>query len=167
MTVRAFTSDSRVAGIGTPTPYTQPIDFQAYLVDAPQDGMFTLDRSVFTDPQLFDLEMRYIFEGSWIYLAHESQLPRPHDFYTTTIGRQPIILMRNHQGEIGGFLNACPHRGAAVCLSKRGNQKVLTCPYHGWSFNTNGTLISVKDHSSGAYPEAFERFDHGLTRVPR
>jgi benzoate/toluate 1,2-dioxygenase alpha subunit len=129
--------------------------------------MFTVDRNIFTDPIIFDLEMKYIFEGTWIYLAHESQLRQPHDFYTTAIGRQPIILMRNQLGEIGGFLNACPHRGATVCLSKRGNQKVLTCPYHGWSFNTNGTLVSVKDHAAGAYPPSFDRFDHGLTRVPR
>jgi benzoate/toluate 1,2-dioxygenase alpha subunit len=142
-------------------------DVQAYVVDDPQEGMFTVDRALFSDPEIFELEMKYIFEGNWVYLAHESQLPRPHDFYTTTIGRQPVVLMRNQAGEIGGFLNACPHRGATVCLVKRGNQKILTCPYHGWSFNTSGMLVSVKDHATGAYPESFERLDHGLARVPR
>ena len=142
-------------------------DFPSYIVDRPEDGMFTVDRALFSDPELFELEMKYIFEGTWIYLAHESQLPRPHDFVTTTIGRQPVVLMRNQAGEIGGFINACPHRGAAVCLTKRGNQKILTCPYHGWSFNTNGALVGVKDHATGAYSEAFERLDHGLTRIPR
>jgi benzoate/toluate 1,2-dioxygenase alpha subunit len=146
----------------------QPVrDLHAYIMDHPEEGMFTIDRALFTDPELFELEMKYIFEGTWIYLAHESQLPRPHDFFTTTIGRQPVMLMRNQAGEIGGFINACPHRGATVCLTKRGNQKVLTCPYHGWSFNTNGALVSVKDHATGAYPEAFERQEHGLTRLPR
>ncbi len=142
-------------------------DVRTYIVDTPEEGMFTVDRALFSDPGLFELEMKYIFEGTWIYLAHESQLPRPHDFYTTTIGRQPVVLMRNQAGEIGGFLNACAHRGATVCLTKRGNQKILTCPYHGWSYNTSGALVSVKDHATGAYPEAFERLDHGLTRVPR
>ncbi len=142
-------------------------DFQAYIVDHSEEGVFTVDRAIFSDPAIFELEMKYIFEGSWIYLAHESQVPRPHDFFTTTIGRQPVILMRNQAGEVGGFLNTCPHRGATVCLTKRGNQKVLTCPYHGWSFNTSGALVSVKDHTTGAYPEAFDRLDHGLTRVPR
>jgi benzoate/toluate 1,2-dioxygenase alpha subunit len=111
--------------------------------------------------------MHYIFEGTWIYLAHESQLPQPNDFFTTTMGRQPVILMRNQAGDIGGFINTCPHRGATVCLAKRGNQKILTCPYHGWSFNTNGSLVSVKDHASGAYPASFEGLDHGLARLPR
>jgi benzoate/toluate 1,2-dioxygenase alpha subunit len=142
-------------------------DVRAYIVDRPEEGMFTVDRALFRDPELFELEMKYIFEGTWVYLAHESQLPCPHDFYTTTIGRQPVVLMRNQAGEIGCFLNACPHRGATVCLAKRGNQKVLTCPYHGWSYNTSGALVGVKDHATGAYPEAFERLDHGLARVPR
>jgi len=167
MTPRVFTPDGRRPGVDSPLARTPTRDVQSYIVDSPQDGMFTVDRNIFTDPAIFDLEMKYIFEGTWIYLAHESQLPKPHDFYTTAIGRQPIILMRNQHGEIGGFLNACPHRGATVCLSKRGNQKVLTCPYHGWSFNTNGTLVSVKDHAAGAYPQSFDRFDHGLARVPR
>jgi benzoate/toluate 1,2-dioxygenase alpha subunit len=142
-------------------------DFQAYLVDRPEEGVFTVDRAIFSDPAIFELEMQYIFEGSWLYLAHESQVARPHDFFTTVIGRQPVVLMRNQAGEIGGFLNACAHRGATVCLTKRGNQKILTCPYHGWSYNTSGALVSVKDYASGAYPEAFDRLDHGLARVPR
>jgi benzoate/toluate 1,2-dioxygenase alpha subunit len=167
MSIQVGTSDTRSVRHNTTHLSPSTPDFEAYVVDDPHEGMFTVDRNIFTDPGIFDLEMKYIFEGTWIYLAHESQLPRPHDFYTTTIGRQPIILMRNQLGEIGGFLNACPHRGATVCLSKRGNQKVLTCPYHGWSFNTNGTLVSVKDHAAGAYPPSFDRFDHGLTRVPR
>ena len=112
-------------------------DFQSYIVDRPEDGMFTVDRALFRDPELFELEMKYIFEGTWVYLAHESQVARPHDFYTTTIGRQPVVLMRNQAGEIGGFLNACAHRGATVCLTKRGNQKILTCPYHGWSLKAS------------------------------
>jgi benzoate/toluate 1,2-dioxygenase alpha subunit len=142
-------------------------DFHTYVVDRLGEGQFTIDRALFTDPDLFELEMKYIFEGTWIYLAHESQLPRPHDFFTTIMGRQPVVLMRNQAGEIGCFINACPHRGATVCLTKRGNQKILTCPYHGWSFNSNGALVSVKDHANGAYPELFERQDHGLTRIPR
>lgn len=139
--------------------------FDDYVVDG--EGMFTVDRAVFTDPGLFELEMQYIFEGTWIYLAHESQLPRPHDFLTTTIGRQPIILMRDEHGEVGGFINTCPHRGARLCVERSGHRKILTCPYHGWCFSNNGMLVNIKDEASGAYPTGFSHLDHGLKRVPR
>ncbi len=167
MGTHTLESEARHTGLDGTRARQPARDLQAYIVDNPQQGLFTVDRALFSDPELFELELKYIFEGTWVYLAHESQVSRPHDFYTTSIGRQPVILMRNQAGEIGGFLNACPHRGATVCLVKRGNQKVLTCPYHGWSFNTNGALVGVKDHATGAYPEAFERLDHGLTRIPR
>ncbi len=157
---------------GTGLNGRQPIgdlerDVHDYIMDQPEQGMFTVDRDVFRDPRVFDLEMQHIFEGSWIYLAHESQLARPHDFFTTSMGRQPVLLMRDKAGQIGAFINACPHRGATVCQLKRGNQRVLTCPYHGWSFNTAGALISVKDHANGAYPAAFEEQSHGLTPIAR
>ena len=54
-------------------------DVGDYIVDRPEQGVFTVDRDVFRDPRIFDLEMQHIFEGSWIYLAHESQLARPYD----------------------------------------------------------------------------------------
>lgn len=139
--------------------------FGGYIVDA--EGMFSVDRSVFSDPGVFDLEMQYVFEGNWIYLAHESQLPRPHDFYTTTIGRQPVILIRDENGEIGGFINTCPHRGATLCQERSGHRKTLTCPYHGWCFSSSGALINMKDDETGAYPDGFSRLDHGLMRIPR
>src|SRR4051812_8862987 len=67
-------SEVRHAGRGA-TPERQPThDVQSYLVDSPEEGMFTVDRALFSDPELFELEMRYIFEGTWVYLAHESQV---------------------------------------------------------------------------------------------
>ncbi len=98
---------------------------RGYIRDQPEQGVFTVDRDVFRDPRIFDLEMQHIFEGSWLYLAHESQLARPHDFFTTRMGRQPVLLMRDKAGKLGAFINACPHRGATVCQIKRGNQRVL------------------------------------------
>jgi len=98
MGIQVGTSGTRSARHNTTHLSPSTPDFEAYVEDDPQDGMFTVDRNIFTDPVIFDLEMKYIFEGTWIYLAHESQLLRHHDFYTTTIGRQPIILMRNQLG---------------------------------------------------------------------
>ncbi|NIV74917.1 MAG: Rieske 2Fe-2S domain-containing protein, partial [Gammaproteobacteria bacterium] len=95
-----------------------------------------VDRRIFTDPDLFELELRFIFEGTWIYLAHESQIPNPNDFMTGHMGRQPIILNRNASGELGGFINACAHRGSTLVQKKRGNLPFFACPFHGWCFDS-------------------------------
>lgn len=88
--------------------------------------------------------MKYIFEGNWVYLAHESQIPNNNDYYTTYIGRQPIIIARNRNGELNAMINACSHRGAQLCRYKRGNKATYTCPFHGWTFNNSGKLLKVK-----------------------
>ena len=86
------------------------------LVENYETGEFKLHRSVFTDKTLFDLEMKYIFEGNWVYLAHESQVKDKNDYFTTHIGRQPVIVARNRNGELNAMINACSHRGAQVAV---------------------------------------------------
>ncbi|HKR92753.1 Rieske 2Fe-2S domain-containing protein [Novosphingobium sp.] len=136
------------------------------VVDDPETGLFRCRRDVFTDPELFELEMKYIFEGNWVYLAHESQVANKNDYYTTWIGRVPVILTRGKDGEIGCVVNACAHRGAKLCRRKRGNVPLFVCPFHGWSFKTDGTLLRAKDASTGAYPDSFDHEgSHDLTRV--
>ncbi|RLA10709.1 MAG: benzoate 1,2-dioxygenase large subunit, partial [Gammaproteobacteria bacterium] len=62
-----------------------------YIEERQADGVARVNRSIFTDPDLFELEMEKIWEGNWIYLAHESQIPNPNDFMTLFMGRTPII----------------------------------------------------------------------------
>lgn len=136
--------------------------------DNAETGLFRCKRNIFTDPELFELEMRYIFEGNWIYLAHESQIPNNNDYFTTFMGRQPIFIARNRQGELNAFVNACSHRGAMICRHKRGNKATYTCPFHGWTFNNNGKLLKVKDPDGAGYPDQFNTDgSHDLTRVAR
>ena len=131
-------------------------------------GIWRVGRDIFTDPDLFELEMKHIFEGNWIYLAHESQVPNPNDYFTTTMGRQPIVIARSKSGELNAFINACAHRGAMLCRHKRGNKSNYTCPFHGWTFANTGKLVSVKDPRGAGYPEAFNKDgSHDLTPVAR
>ncbi|QTH59724.1 benzoate 1,2-dioxygenase large subunit [Corynebacterium hindlerae] len=138
------------------------------LENEPDKGIIRVNRAIFTDPELFELEMKYLFEGNWIYLAHESQIPNPGDYFTTYMGRQPIVITRSKDGELNALINACSHRGAMLCRRKTDNRTTLTCPFHGWTFSNDGSLIKVKDEKDGAYPENF-RTDgsHDLRRVPR
>src|SRR3984957_20940024 len=91
-------------------------------------GTSQVHRSVYTDPAIFDLEMKYIWERVWIYVGHESQLKKAGDYITGSLGRQPIFAIRDKQGDIGVFANACSHRGAMLCRLSHGNARILACP---------------------------------------
>lgn len=141
---------------------------QTAVVDDPEKGVFRCRRDIFTDPDLFEIEMKHIFEGNWVYLAHESQIGSSNDWFSTWIGRVPVIIARTKAGELGAFVNACSHRGAALCRRKRGNTPIFVCPFHGWSFTNNGKLLKAKDESTGAYPDSFNTDgSHDLTKLAR
>nr|MBA2689900.1 Rieske 2Fe-2S domain-containing protein [Burkholderiales bacterium] len=142
-------------------------NFLDMIVDNPQDGTFAVSRRLFTDPQLFELELKNIFEGHWLYLAHASQLPRPGDYFTTMMGRRSVLLTRDKGGKIHGFLNACAHRGTALCQSERGNKKHFVCPYHGWVYDAAGRNLDVKDRAAGGYPVQFLQRSQDLTPIAR
>ncbi|MDX9844838.1 MAG: benzoate 1,2-dioxygenase large subunit [Aquabacterium sp.] len=138
------------------------------LVEDHEQQIYQLNRAAFTDAELFDLEMKHIFEGNWIYLAHESQIPNVNDYLTTYIGRQPIVITRNKAGELNAIINACSHRGATLCRHKKGNKANFTCTFHGWTFNNSGKLLKVKDASNAGYPESFNKdCSHDLKKVAR
>ncbi|NWD64340.1 Rieske 2Fe-2S domain-containing protein [Pseudomonas sp. IPO3774] len=134
----------------------------------PATGVFRCRRDIFTDPDLFALEMKHIFEGGWVYLAHESQVPEINDYFTTWIGRQPVVITRDKHGTLHGLVNACAHRGAMLCRRKQGNKGSFTCPFHGWTFSNAGKLLKVKDAKTGAYPDSFDcDGSHDLKRLGR
>ena len=138
------------------------------LIEDHENGIYRAKRSIFTDEDLFDLEMKHIFEGNWVYLAHDSQIPNVGDYFTTYIGRQPIIISRDKQGGLNALINACSHRGAMLCRRKTDNRTTFTCPFHGWTFNNTGKLLKVKDPRDAGYPEQFNKEgSHDLTKVAR
>jgi len=132
----------------------------------PAEGIHRVDRQIFTDEEIFELEMEHIFEGNWVYLAHESQLPEIGDYFTTYIGRQPVVITRDKEGELHCLINACAHRGAMLCRKKTDNRTTFTCPFHGWTFRNSGELLKVKDSRNAGYPENFNKDgSHDLTKV--
>lgn len=145
------------------------VDYLDSLLEKDKEkGLFRCKREMFTNEDLFDLEMKHIFEGNWIYLAHESQLPKVNDYYTTKIGRQPIFITRNKDGVLNAFINACAHRGATLARFKHGNKATYTCPFHGWTFNNSGKLLKIKDPSDTGYPDNFNKDgSHDLKKIAR
>ncbi|MDQ0507117.1 benzoate 1,2-dioxygenase large subunit [Xanthobacter agilis] len=141
---------------------------EAAVVEDPAQGLYRCRRDIFTDPDIFELEMEHIFEGNWVYLAHESQIPNPNDYYTTFIGRQPIVITRDRKGELHALVNACSHRGAMLCRHRKGNKSTYTCPFHGWTFSNTGKLLKTKEPDGAGYPDGFNaNGSHDLVRVAR
>jgi Phenylpropionate dioxygenase and related ring-hydroxylating dioxygenases, large terminal subunit len=123
--------------------------------------------SVYTDPEVFELEMEHIFRRGWVYVGHESEVPEPGDYVTRRIGGQPVILTRGKDGEIRVLMNRCSHRGNRLCNAESGNSTVFRCPYHGWTFSNDGSLVGVPMRTG--YDKEFlaRRSEMGLASTAR
>ncbi|MDE3009340.1 MAG: benzoate 1,2-dioxygenase large subunit [Pseudomonadota bacterium] len=140
---------------------------EGLLDEDPAQQRYRLDRRAFTDQELFELEMKYLFEGNWVYLAHESQIPEVNDYLTVQVGRQPVVITRGKDGNLNALINSCTHRGALLCRFRKGNKSSFTCPFHGWTFSNAGKLLKVKDQGPDAgYPAGFNcNGSHDLVRL--
>jgi benzoate/toluate 1,2-dioxygenase alpha subunit len=128
-------------------------------------GPRIIDRSIFTDPELYEMEFPNIWEKIWIYVAHESELPGPRSFVTRWVGRVPIIINRNKNGELRALANICTHRGATLCRMSKGVRTNFICPFHGWAFDGDGTLLEPMNEKGGGYPAGFQKSELGLRRL--
>ena len=101
-------------------------------------------RDVYTSAQVYRAEMQHLFPNVWIFVGHESQTPNKGDYFTTQVGDQPVIQVRHSDGEIYVLYNRCPHKGTKIAIDRAGNTgKFFRCPYHAWSFKTDGCLLAI------------------------
>lgn len=100
-------------------------------------------REAFVSDDVYRQELARIFERTWVFLAHETEIPKPGDYVVRTLGKAPVIVVRDADGTIKAMLNSCRHRGAKLCRSDAGNTRRFICPYHGWSYERDGRLITT------------------------
>jgi p-cumate 2,3-dioxygenase alpha subunit len=137
----------------------------AILVD-PSKNLFKVARRNFVDPEILAAERQRIFEHSWLYLGHGSELAKPGDFLTRNVAGRGILFARDGKGEPRALLNTCPHRGMQVCREKKGSAKSFQCFYHGWIFGLDGKLRSQPDAES--YNDDFKTLEtSNMTPVAR
>ena len=101
-------------------------------------------RDVYTDPEIFQLEMERLWARTWVYAGHASQVPAAGDYITVDVAAVPLIVVRHTDGSIRVLRNRCAHKGTKVVGDTAGNTgKHFRCPYHSWSYRTDGTLLTI------------------------
>ncbi len=122
---------------------------------------WSLEQRFYTDPEIYALELEHIVTRNWIFAGHTSQLGEAGDYLVLEVANDSAIIVRSGDGEIRAFANVCRHRGSIVCNDKSGNTRKFQCPYHGWTYDTDGKLIAARN-----MPEDFDKSRHGLHKVP-
>ena len=121
-----------------------------------------MDSYFYRSHLVYEQELEHLIFKSWIYALHSSEIPLAGDYQLVEIGEDSIIVARTADGAIKAMHNICRHRGARVCEEKKGNRKTYVCPYHGWVYNTDGSLKVARE--THVMPD-FDASAHGLKPV--
>ncbi|MDO8905687.1 aromatic ring-hydroxylating dioxygenase subunit alpha [Hydrogenophaga sp.] len=137
-------------------------------------GTSRIPFAVYTDEQrhLRELE-RFFYKGHWSYVGLEAEIPNAGDFKRTVVGERSVIMTRAEDGAVHVVENVCAHRGMRFCRERHGNKKEFVCPYHQWSYATNGDLQGVPFRRgvrqdgkvNGGMPADFNPKEHSLTKL--
>ena len=101
-------------------------------------------RDLYISQELFELEQEHFFANTWNYVGHDSQVPKPGDYITNEIAGQPLVIVRHTDNSVKVLMNRCAHKGSRVVNDSCGNTgKFFRCPYHAWTFKTDGALLSI------------------------
>jgi phenylpropionate dioxygenase-like ring-hydroxylating dioxygenase large terminal subunit len=138
-----------------------------------QDAKRTLEEEgkllakVYNAPEIFELEAKKIFSKTWIFLAHETEIPWPGDYVLRRIINDSFIVTRDEDGDIHVLFNMCKHRGMQLCRSDAGNASHFRCPYHGYTFSNTGKLQGVPFEKEAYGPEGLDKDEYSMTAAPK
>ena len=124
---------------GPPMTAPTPLQELRAAIALPLESARAMPKSVYTSADFAALEQRHIFAAEWLCAGRAEALPNPGDYLTMEIAGEPVIILRDTDGQIGALSNVCRHR-MSILLQGRGHIRTLTCPYHAWTYNLDGTL---------------------------
>lgn len=133
-----------------------------YNPSAPLEQASTIPAPWYTDPRLAELERQAVFGRTWQVLGRAEQLGDIGSFLTAEVAGEPIVVVRGEDGTVRGFFNVCRHHAAAVVTEPAGHAAQFRCPYHGWTYGTDGALKGVPEFEGVCN---FDRSKNGLLPV--
>lgn len=122
----------------------------------------TLPPSLYTSQEAWEFEREHIFGRDWLCLGRVDQVPEPGDYRAVTIAGEPLLLVRDKDGEIRVLSAVCQHRGMVVAEGN-GTCSKFTCPYHHWSYALDGRLLGAPAMERAV---GFDKAEHGLPSMP-
>lgn len=119
---------------------------------------YSLEAQLYNDPHMFRIDMEEIFQKEWLFVGMTSEIPKKGDYFTVEVGQNPVLIVRDTEGNINAFHNTCRHRGSVICTEHRGKVANLVCPYHQWTYDLKGNLLFAGTEMN----KDFQLKDHGL-----
>lgn len=121
---------------------------------------YSLPRDFYVDDAIFRADLAAVFETDWLFACSVAEIRRPGDYVTLQIGDNPVVVLRDRDGQVAAFHNTCRHRGSMICQKEQGRANRLVCPYHQWVYELDGTLVNARQ-----MPEDFDKSAHSLAPV--
>ena len=125
----------------------------------------TVSAAIFSHPDIYQQELEQVFARMWLFVGHESQVPRPGDYVRSRMGEEQVIVTRGRDKQVYVLLNSCPHRGNMVCRYDEGNALAFQCSFHGWTFGSDGGLINLPPATEEDYAQVLHKEDWGMLRA--
>jgi len=116
---------------------------------------YALPQALYNDAEVFAFDLEAIWRRSWLLVATEADVPRNGSYLSTHVAGSPVIILRDRDGVVRAFHNSCRHRGAQICAEGKGKSNRLVCPYHKWTYELSGELVSATRMDEGFDPADF------------
>ncbi len=120
-----------------------------------------LPAECYTDAEFFRAEIAHIHRRNWFFAGRADELASPGDYRAIETVGGPVIVLRDRAGDLRAFANCCRHRGSLL-LEGSGNVRAIACPYHGWGYRLDGTLMAAPDMETTI---GFDKAEHGLAPI--
>lgn len=128
----------------------------------PLERAWTIPAPWYQDPRIAELERQSVFGATWQAVGRADQVPEKGQFFTAEVAGEPLVAVRGQDGQLRAFFNVCRHHAAAVVTEPAGSAERFRCPYHGWTYGTDGALKGMVEFEGVC---DFDRAKNGLVPV--